>query len=71
MVFGTVVLGLAALAVASVLGFGGRIVAPPAFIVLSAVVFPILFLAHGVIVDVLVRRWLRVDSAAPSSETAV
>lgn len=71
LVFGAVVLGLAALFVGSVLGFGGRIVAPPAFIILSAVVFPILFLAHGVMVNLAVRRWQRPDAAAPSSGTAV
>ncbi len=68
-VFGAVVLGLAALVVGAVLGFGGRIVAPPAFIILSAVVFLALFLAHGVMVDLLVSRWQR--SQRPSSEAAV
>lgn len=58
LLFGAVVLGLAALAVGSTVGFGGPIVAPHAFIILSAVMFPLLFLAHGVMVDVLVRRWL-------------
>ncbi|MHC4710631.1 MAG: hypothetical protein ACYTA3_09445 [Planctomycetota bacterium] len=70
-VFGTVVLGLAALAVGSIVGFGGPILAPPAFIILSAVAFPLLFLAHGVLVDVLVRRWLRPKPPARSSPAAV
>lgn len=71
LMFGAVVLGLAALVVGSVVGLGGRIVAPPAFIILSAVVFPILFLAHGVVVDLLVRRWRRADAAPRTPETAV
>jgi len=46
--FGTIVLGLAVLIVGTVLGFEGRIVAPPAFIALSAVLFPLLFVLHGI-----------------------
>ena len=65
LMFGTVVLGSAILAVGLVAGFGGRIVAPPVFIILSAVGFPILFLAHGVMVDVLVRRWRGRHLTAP------
>lgn len=57
LVFGAVDMGLATLVVGLVAGFGGRIVAPPVFITLSAVLFPMLFLAHGVTVDILVRRW--------------
>jgi hypothetical protein len=38
-------------------GFDGRIVAPQSFIVASVVVFPALFLAHGVIVVRLRARW--------------
>ncbi len=69
--FGAVVLGSAVLAVELVAGFGGRIVAPPAFIILSAVVFPILFLAHGVMVDVLVRWWRTWTERSVNATTAV
>ncbi len=67
LIFGAVVLGLATLAVGLVAGFGTGIDAPPAFVLLSAVVFPILFLTHGVLVDVLVGRWRRRGRAARSS----
>jgi len=40
-------------------GGGGRVVAPPLFIVSSAVLFPLLFVAHGCTVHVLVVRWLK------------
>lgn len=62
--FGAVVLGLAALVVALAVGRGGQVVAPPAFIILSAVLFPILFLVHGMVVDVLVTRWGGLDGRA-------
>lgn len=58
-VFGMIVLSLALLAVGASVGFGGRIVAPPAFIALSAVVFPLLFVLHGVATTWLVARWIR------------
>jgi hypothetical protein len=57
--FGALVLILAFLAVGLVLGFGGRIVAPTTFILLAAILFPALFLVHGVAVEVLVTRWVR------------
>jgi hypothetical protein len=65
LVFGAVVLGLAALVVGLVVGFGGQIVAPPVFIILSTVFFLILFLAHGMVVEGLVRRWRKLDAPVP------
>jgi hypothetical protein len=68
LVFGAVVMVLAVLGVGLVAGFAGRIVAPPVFILLTAVVFPMLFLAHGVLVDVLARRWRRFAEPLPRSK---
>lgn len=65
LVFGAMVLGLAVVAVGLVVGFTSQIVAPAMFIVLSVVLFLTLFLAHGLVVDLLVRRWRRLDGPIP------
>jgi hypothetical protein len=57
--FGALVLILAFLAVGLVLGFGERVVAPTTFMVLAAILFPALFVVHGVAVDALVTRWVK------------
>ena len=49
------VFGIAAFLVVS--GGGGGIVAPRLFIVLSAISFSLLFLIHGVVVELLAIRW--------------
>ena len=64
--FGGIVLSPAILALLVMLGFGGRIVAPGAFIVASAVLFSVVFLAHGVTAMCLARRWER-RARKPSS----
>jgi hypothetical protein len=63
LVFGGMVLGLAVLTLFAVLGPGGSVKAPPAFIILSALLFPILFLVHGVGVAWLVQRGRRSGTA--------
>jgi hypothetical protein len=55
--FGAVVLGLALVLPGLALLSGGRLVAPAAFIVASAILFPALFLLHGTLVVWLARRW--------------
>ncbi len=67
---GLLTLGLAVLAVASLAGFGGRIVAPPAFIVLSAALFPGLFVLHGIVVDRLATRWQVIDDDTSANPAA-
>lgn len=54
-VFGLAVMTLAGLTI--VLVTDGRIVAPPAFILSSALLFPLLFVVHGTVVGSLARRW--------------
>lgn len=56
LVFGASVLLLAVVAFVVVQGTEG-IVAPPAFILLSAVLFPALFLGHGLVVQALMVHW--------------
>lgn len=51
---GVIVLVLAVLLFLAVTGGGGRIVAPVSFVVLSAVLFPLLFIVHGMVVALLV-----------------
>lgn len=70
LIFGVLVLVLAGLAVGLVLGMSGRIVAPPAFIVLSAVLFPGLFVLHGVGTDWLLHWWMRLPREGTSSNAA-
>jgi hypothetical protein len=55
--YGSVALGLAGLALALLATFGGRVVAPLGFLVLGAVLFPLLFLAHAGLLEWLVTRW--------------
>lgn len=55
-VFGLVVFVLAAVPFAFFSGFTGRIVAPPLFLWLGAITFPLLFVLHGVTVNSLVSR---------------
>lgn len=57
LVFGAIALGFASLPLLVTLAFGGRLVAPVAFIVASAGLFSGLFLAHGAAVVWLVRHW--------------
>jgi hypothetical protein len=58
-IHGLLVLAVAVLVFLGFTGGGGNVVAPPLFVISSAIVFPLLFVAHGYVLIALVTRWTR------------
>lgn len=56
LLFGLVVMMPALLLFVPLSGFDGRIVAPPLFIVGTVVLFPLLFIVHGLILSAIAQR---------------
>jgi hypothetical protein len=55
--FGLVVLAPALVLFLLFSGFGGNIVAPPLFIVGTVVLFPLLFILHGLTLEAITRHY--------------